>query len=155
MIDKMYILHQRIMLMAVNKTKFTLVTFLFLSLSIGVSSCKSADAAQKSVDLSSKDQVSIMKPQTIPRKALRIKGEVTTEVVTLAKRTMFNLRIEEIVGVGFNFKGREPNIGETVSIDAPISIEVNKGEIITVDVSEMNNQVGDNLLFNLLQKIKK
>jgi len=50
MIDKMYILHQRIMLTADNKTKFTLVTFLFLSLSIGVSSCKSADATQKSVD---------------------------------------------------------------------------------------------------------
>lgn len=155
MINKMYILHQRIMLMAVNKTKLTLVAFLFLLLSIGVSSCKSADAAQKSVDLSSKEQVSIMKPQTIPRKALRIKGKVTTEVVTLAKRTMFNLRVEEIVGVGFNFKGREPNIGETVSIDAPISIEVNQGEIITIDVSEMNNQVGENLMFNLLQKIKR
>ena len=74
MIDKIYILHQRIMLTADNKTKFTLVTFLFLSLSIGVSSCKSADATQKSVDLSYKGQVSIMKSQTIPRKALRIKA---------------------------------------------------------------------------------
>lgn len=139
--------------MAINKTKLTLVAFLFLSLFLGISSCKSVNTTQKSIDVPN-DQPAL-KPQTIPRRAIRIKGEVTTDVVTIKDRTMFNLRVEEIVGMGPNFKGREPEAGEIISVDAPGDTNIQKGEVVFLDVSALKVQTGDNLMFNLLQKVVK
>lgn len=139
--------------MAVNKTKLTLIAFLSLSLFLGISSCRSVNTTQKSIDVPSDQPV--LKPQSIPRRALRIKGQVTTEVVTLAKRTMFNLRVEEIVGMGPNFKGEEPEKGEVISVDAPEGTSVIKGEHVFLDISTAKTQTGDNLMFNLLRKITK
>lgn len=139
--------------MAVIKTKLTLIAFLLLSLFLGISSCKSVNTTQKSIDVPNDQPV--LKPQSIPRRALRIKGQVTTEVVTLAKRTMFNLRVEEIVGMGPNFKGKEPKKGDIINIDAPEGVIVIKGEQVFLDISTAKAQTGDNLMFNLLRKITK
>lgn len=139
--------------MALKYLKINLSLTLCLPIFLVMIGCQSANTTQKSIDVP-KGQT-VLKPQTMPRSAIRLKGIVTTEVVIIKDRKMFNLKVEKVTGVGSNYKGREPEANEIVSIDAPSDISTKKGEVVEIDLSASKSKTGDNLMFNLLQMVKK
>jgi len=139
--------------MTFSKTKNTVLPALIFLLSIGLAGCKSVNNTQKSINVP-EDQT-VLTPQKLPRKAIRLNGEVITDVALINNRKMFNLRVKEVAGIGSNFRTQEPEVGETVSINSPSDVDFEKGEIVLIDVSATKNQTGDNLMFNLLRKVVK
>lgn len=135
------------------KTRHPFHAILVIALCIGLASCKSVNTTQKSINVP-EDQVTLT-PQKLPRKAIRLSGEVITDVALINNRKMFNLRVTEVAGIGSNFNTEEPESGETVSINAPSDIDFTKGEMVLIDVAATKNQTGDNLMFNLLRKVVK
>ncbi|OEK02108.1 hypothetical protein BFP97_11500 [Roseivirga sp. 4D4] len=139
--------------MTLSKTKNAIIPILFFSLWIGLAGCKSVNTTQKSINVP-EDQT-VLTPQKLPRKAIRLSGEVITDVALINNRKMFNLRVSAVEGIGSNFRTKEPEAGETVSINSPSDIAFEKGEVVLVDVAATKNQTGDNLMFNLLRKVVK
>lgn len=139
--------------MIFSKNKSSLLLVLVLLTGIFTVGCKSVDSTQKSINVP--DEQVTLRPQKLPRKAIRLKGEVTTEVMLIDGRKMFNLRVQEVEGIGANFKTKEPESGEVVSISAPSDVDIEKGELVLVDVSATVNKTGDKLMFNLLRKVVK
>ncbi|WP_208504536.1 hypothetical protein [Roseivirga sp. E12] len=138
--------------MTFNRTKLPVFIMLTLSLlAVGVG-CKSVNSNQKSVSGVLTDE-SMMSPIGIQRRAIRLKGEVITEVAVDKDRKVFNLKVSEVGVMGPNFKGKEPAPGETISIIAPINTEVEKGDNLIVEVSTSRNQDSDYPMFNLLRKV--